>query len=152
MLQKFKVSYDEEGDVLTIYDSNAKVSESVEVTEELVIDLDKDRKIVNVELLDAHTFLHMLNEDISKKMLSGLKEVELQFKNYRNYWIISLIFEYNNRKIEEKLPAFAQADYQSQPGPGSDSRHPASAPMTGQDLRSHRFPSNSPWGLGDEDF
>ncbi len=113
MLQKFKVSYDEEGDVLTIYDSNAKVSESVEVTEELVIDLDKDRKIVNVELLDAHTFLHMLNEDISKKMLSGLKEVELQFKNYRNYWIISLIFEYNNRKIEEKLPAFAQADYQS---------------------------------------
>lgn len=112
-IQKFKVSYDQEGDVLTIYDSNAKISESVEVTEELVIDLDKNRRIVNVELLDAYKFLHTLNDNISKEMLSGLKEVELQFKNYRNYWIISLVFEYKNQRIEEKLPAFAQADYQS---------------------------------------
>ena len=113
LTRKFKASYDENGDILTIYDSNAKVSESVEVTEELVIDLDKNRRIVNVELLDAHKFLHTLNEKISKRMLSELKEVELQFKNYRNYWIISLVFEYNNQKIEEKLPVFAQADYQS---------------------------------------
>ena len=113
MGQKFKVSYDEEGDVLTIYHDNVKVNESVEVTEELVIDLDKDRRIANVELLDAYKFLHTLNEKISKEMLSGLKELELHFKNYRNYWIISLSFEHNNQRIEEKLPAFAQADYQS---------------------------------------
>jgi uncharacterized protein YuzE len=111
--QKFKVSYDQEGDVLTIYNSKVNVSESVEVTEELVIDLDKDRRIANLELLDAYNFLHTLNENITKEMLSSLQEVELQFKNYRNYWIISLGFEYNNQRIEEKLPAFSQADYQS---------------------------------------
>tara|TARA_Y100000310_G_scaffold238101_1_gene241451 strand:+ start:381 stop:749 length:369 start_codon:yes stop_codon:yes gene_type:complete len=111
--QKFKVSYDEEGDVLTIYREDASVSESVEVTEELVIDLDKDRRIANVELLDAYKFLHTLNENINKKMLSSLQEAELQFTNYRNYWIISLVFEYGDQKIVEKLPAFAQADFQS---------------------------------------
>ena len=111
--QKFKVSYDKEGDVLTIYREDASVSESVEVTEELVIDLDKDRRIANVELLDAYKFLHTLNENISKEMLSGLQEAELQFTNYRNYWIISLSFEHGNQKIIEKLPAIAQADFQS---------------------------------------
>lgn len=113
MSQKFKVSYDEEGDVLTIYREDVSVFESVEVTEELVIDLDKDRRIANLELLDAYKFLHTLNENISKKMLSGLQETELRFTNYRNYWIISLVFEYENQKIVEKLPAFAQADFQS---------------------------------------
>lgn len=111
--QKFKVSYDKEGDVLTIYNEDASVSESVEVAEELVIDLDKDRRIANVELLDAYKFLHTLNENITKKMLSGLREAELQFTNYRNYWIISLVIEDGNQKIVEKLPAFAQADFQS---------------------------------------
>ncbi len=111
--QKFKVSYDGEGDVLTIYREDVSVGESVEVTEELVIDLDKDRRIANVELLDAYKFLHTLNENIDKKMLSSLQEAELQFTNYRNYWIISLSFEHENQKIVEKLPAFAQADFQS---------------------------------------
>ena len=111
--QKFKVSYDQEGDVLTIYRDDVKVNESVEVTEELILDLDQDRRIVNLELLDAYKFLHTLNEEITTEMLSSLKEVELQFKNYRNYWIISLSFEYGNKRIEEKLPAFVQADYQS---------------------------------------
>ena len=111
--QKFNVSYDEEGDVLTIYRKDASVSESVEVTEELIIDLNKNREIINVELLDAYTFLHTLNNSITKKMLSGLQEAELQFKNYRNYWIISLTFEYENQKIVEKLPAFVQVDFQS---------------------------------------
>lgn len=111
--QKFKVSYDEEGDVLTIYREEVAVSESVEVTEELVIDLDKDRRIANVELLDAYKFLHTLNENITKKMLYSLQEAELQFTNYRNYWIISLVFEHENQRIVEKLPAFVQADFQS---------------------------------------
>ncbi len=113
LAQKFKVSYDLEGDVLTIYQANARVNESIEVAEELVIDLDKDRRIVNLELLDAYKFLHTLNESISQEMLLELKEVELQFKNYRNYWIISLAFKHKNQQIVEKLPAFAQVDYQS---------------------------------------
>jgi len=64
MQQKFNVSYDEEGDVLTVYSENSQVAESVEVTEELIIDLDKEKRIVNVELLDAYAFLHTLNDKI----------------------------------------------------------------------------------------
>ena len=112
-VQKYKASYDEEGDVLTIYREGAMVSESVEVADDLILDLDKDRKIVNIELLDAYKFLHTLNEDISKEMLVEIEEIELRFTNYRNYWIISLIFEYDNQKIEEKLPAFSAVDFQS---------------------------------------
>ncbi len=111
--RKFKVSYDEKGDVLTIYRGDALVNESVEVTEELIIDLDKDRNIANVELLDAYKFLHTLNKQITKHVLSDLQEAELQFINYRNYWIISLVFEHGNQKIIEKLPAFAQDKFQS---------------------------------------
>jgi hypothetical protein len=37
----------------------------------------------------------------------------LSLQNYRNYWIVSLAFEHNHQLIEEKLPAFVQADFQS---------------------------------------
>jgi uncharacterized protein YuzE len=111
--QKFKASYDREGDVLTLCSDKVGVQESVEVAEELIIDIDKNKRIINLELLDAYKFLHTLNKKISKEMLKQLEEAELQFKNYRNYWIISVAFEYQNQKIEEKLPAFAKADFQS---------------------------------------
>ena len=107
------VSYDKEADVLTIYKKDAKVSESIEVAEDIVIDVDKERKIVNLELMDAYKFLHTLNTNISSELLSSLHEIQLKFTNYRNYWIISLVFEYNHQKIEEKLPAFAALDFQS---------------------------------------
>ena|SRR3989344_1313213 len=108
---KLKASYDEVSDVLTLYKPHAQVDESVEVAHELVIDLDKEKRIVNVELFDAYSFLHTLNNQITKKMLSQ-DELEVKFVNYRNYWIISLVFNYNNLRIEEKLPAFA-ADFKS---------------------------------------
>lgn len=110
--QKFNASYDMEGDTLTFYRDDA-VQESVEVTDELIIDLDKHKNIVNVELLNAYQFLHTLNEIISKEMLADLKEVEINVKRYRNYWILLLSFEYHNQRIEEKLPAFAAADFKS---------------------------------------
>ncbi len=89
------------------------MSESIEVTEELIIDLDKDHRIINVELLDAYNFLHTLNETISKEMLATVTEAEVEATNYRNYWILSLAFEYHGLKIEERLPAFAGIDFQS---------------------------------------
>ena len=111
--KKFKVSYDKDGDVLTFYREEAKVEESVEVTEEMIIDLDKEGKIVGVELLEAYQFLHTINEKITQELLSAVQEAELQFKKYRNYWIITLVFEEQDQRIEEKLPAFASMDFQS---------------------------------------
>ena len=112
MDMKFRALYDQEGDVLTIY-REAKVKESVEVSEEMIIDIDKNKKLVNLELLDAYKFLHTLNEKISKEMLLGINEVELKTKNYRNYWVITLSFKYKNKLIEEKLPVFTNADFKS---------------------------------------
>jgi len=113
MKQRFKASYDEEGDVLTIYREGAKVKESIEVSEDLIIDVDKEMKLVNLELIDAYKFLHTLNEKISKEMLLDIQEVELDAKNYRNYWVITLRFKYQEEIITEKLPAFASMDFKS---------------------------------------
>ena len=113
MKHKFKASYDEEGDVLTIYRDGVKVKESIEVSEDLIIDVDKDMKLVNLELIDAYKFLHNLNEKISKEMLQDIQEIELEVKNYRNYWFITLIFKYQEEVIAEKLPAFASMDFKS---------------------------------------
>lgn len=110
---KYTASYDEEGDVLTIYDSKKQVKESIEVAEDLVVDIDKNNQLVNLELIDAYKFLSTLNDNISKSILESISEVELEFKNYRNYWIITLSFRYNNQIISEKLPAFASSDFKS---------------------------------------
>ena len=110
---KYTASYDEEGDVLTIYNPQKQVKESIEVTEDLVIDIDKNNQLVNLELIDAYKFLNTLNKKISKSMLESISEVELEFKNYRNYWIITMSFKHNNQIISEKLPAFASTDFKS---------------------------------------
>ena len=79
----------------------------------LGVDLDKNKQLVNLELLDAYKFLHTLNEKITKDMLIDLQEAELQVKNFRNYVIITLAFQHKNQKIEEKLPAFVHTDFKS---------------------------------------
>lgn len=113
MKEKFNASYDQEGDILTIYRSGEKVKESIEVSEDLILDVSKERKLINLELLDAYKFLHTLNEKISKNMLLGIDKAELEVKNYRNYWVITLIFKHNDVIIKEKLPAFASSDFES---------------------------------------
>ncbi len=113
MTEKFSASYDPDGDVLTIYRSAKNVKESIEVSEDLVIDIDKNKQLVNLELIDAFEFLHTVNDKISKDMLEGITEVELDVINYRNYFIVTLIFKHNNEVIKEKLPAFANANFKS---------------------------------------
>lgn len=113
MKEKFKASYDKEGDILTIYRSGEKVKESIEVSEDLIIDINKEKKLINLELIDAYKFLHTLNSKISKNMLLGIDQAELEVKNYRNYWVITLVFKYKDMIVKEKLPAFASADFKS---------------------------------------
>ncbi len=113
MKQKFEASYDPEGDVLTLFRPEAHVKESIEVTEDMVIDLDREKRIVNLELIDAFKFLNTLNKKISKKVLSSVHNVHLDLTNYRNYWIITLVFEHDNEIIEERLPAFSTSAFES---------------------------------------
>ena len=48
-----KVIYDPETDALTIIFRDAKISESDEVREGVIIDYDRDGKIISMEVLDA---------------------------------------------------------------------------------------------------
>ena len=109
----FNSSYDREGDILTIYKSGENVKESIEVSDDLIIDINKENKLINLELIDAHKFLHSLNQKITKEMLIALNQVELEVKNYRNYWFITLKFNYKDITIQEKLPAFVNTDFKS---------------------------------------
>ncbi len=113
MKQKFKALYDEEGDVLTIYNPKKEVKESIEVSEEIILDVDKNMKLVNLELMDAYKFLHTINSKISKSILQNIDSVDLDIKNYRNYWIITLIFKHKDQIIMEKLPAFSSTAFKS---------------------------------------
>lgn len=113
MKQKYKATYDEDGDTLTVYQDARKVKESIEVSDDLIIDVDSYKNIIGFELLDAYKFLHTLNEKISKNMLCDIRDVELNFKNYRNYLVIILTLKHNNELIEEKLPAFVNQQFKS---------------------------------------
>ena len=44
MKRKFNASYDQEGDVLTVYRPKENVKESIEVTEDLIIDINNSKK------------------------------------------------------------------------------------------------------------
>ena len=112
-MRKYTAKYDSEGDVLSIYTKGAKVKESLEVADTLVIDLDKDKNLVNLELIDAHQFLRLSNKKITKKVLEELDDVKLDFKQFRNYWIITMYFKHKKELIMEKLPAFASNDFKS---------------------------------------
>ena len=113
MKTKFKMDYDSGEDVLYIYSEKGKVKESLELSKDIIIDLDKNNKLVAIEIFNAYGFLHTLNEEITKNMLSELKEVELKMIKYSDYYIITLVFEYNNKIITEKLPALSMEHYQS---------------------------------------
>lgn len=112
-MEKFTAKYDSEGDVLSIYTKSAKVKESIEVAETLVIDVDKNKNLINLELFDAYKFLSLINKKITKKMLESVGEVKLEIKQVRNYWIITMFFRYNKELISERLPIFASTDFQS---------------------------------------
>ncbi len=113
MEAKFKMDYDSREDVLYLYSEKGKVKESIELSKDIVIDLDKNDNLVAIEIFNAHKFLHTLNEEITKNMLSELKETKLKLVKYSDYLIITLIFNYKGKTIIEKLPALSTEQYES---------------------------------------
>ncbi len=74
---KFEFHYDKEDDILVIYSLNSKYQESIEYDEKLVIDLDKDGKVIGIGIFDASEFLHAFNELVNNKFLENLEEAIL---------------------------------------------------------------------------
>ncbi|HLC78680.1 MAG TPA: DUF2283 domain-containing protein [Candidatus Nanoarchaeia archaeon] len=108
-----KIHYDDEDDIFTVYDSEHKPSETVEFSEFLNIDIDKNNGIVGLEVFYASEFFSTLNKVITKSLLESIHKVSIESKNYRNNWFMVLIFDHNGEKIRVQLPPLRKSEYTS---------------------------------------
>ena len=109
-----KMHYDEEDDIFTVYDNEHKPSETIEFSEFLNIDINKDRGIVGLEIFYASEFFSALNKIVTKSLLESIDKVSIECKNYRNsYWLIEIILEKDGEKIRVQLPPLRKSEYTS---------------------------------------
>src|SRR3990167_513043 len=102
---KFEFHYSPEHDILSIYNyEKSKPEETIEFSEYLNIDIDKDNRIVGLEIFDAINFFGALNSEVDKGFLQNLEEVELQQKEFRNNWFLAIILKSDGRIISQPLP------------------------------------------------
>lgn len=113
MSKKFKWSYDQENDVLYVYDHKKMARESIEVEEDIVVDVDKDNNLVGLQIFYAYDLFKAIDKNFSRKILDEAKEVEVEFSNYRNYVIIKLLIPFNKTIREETLPPIPIKKYES---------------------------------------
>jgi uncharacterized protein YuzE len=108
-----KIYYDEKDDIFTIYDNEHRPSETIEFSEFLNLDINKDKSIVGIEVFYASEFFSAINKLITKNILESVKNVSIECKNYRNNWFINLVFDYGGDKIKAQMPPFRNSDYTS---------------------------------------
>lgn len=98
-----------------MYIANAlkKVEESVEFSEDIVLDLDKDGKVIGVELFYASELFNLFNKEINKEFLINLSDAGLEYKDYRNVWYVLLILKSRNKVISQALPPLRKSEYTS---------------------------------------
>jgi uncharacterized protein YuzE len=105
--------YDEENDILAIYSSQRKVKESLEVSENIVVDLDKDEKINGIEIMDAGEFFGSFNSKINKDFLSKLESAKIEYKSFRNQWILLVILKANGEQFSQPMPPLRKTEFSS---------------------------------------
>jgi len=109
----FKFDYDEKEDILVIHLDKSKVKESIEVSEDFVIDIDNSGRIVGLEIFYAEELFNKLNSKITAEVLSHLEFAELKEAKYRNKLILTIFLKYNNKMIEQSLPLMLSHSYTS---------------------------------------
>ena len=109
----FKFHYDKEHDVLYIRNANEKVDESVEFSEDIVLDLDNKGNVIGVELFYASELFNMFNGEIDKKFLIELEDASLEYKEFRNIWFVVLLLKSGNKQISQPLPPLRKSEYTS---------------------------------------
>lgn len=99
-----KFDYDKEQDVLYIYSPKEKVSESLEIADDIILDINEKNQIVGIEIFYASKFLNAINKKINQQMLENLQEAKMKIINYRNnFAIITIFLKYGNKLIEHQL-------------------------------------------------
>ena len=110
---KFKTNYDSVEDVFYSHSTKSKTDESIEIEEDIILDLDDHDNLAGVEIMYASKLFSKLNSKITKKALSEARSIGVEVKKYRNLIIITLAFRIGNEIVREKLPAFSTARYES---------------------------------------
>ncbi len=110
---EYAYDYDEENDILAVYNSPRKVKESLEVSENIVVDLDKDDKINGIEIMDASEFFGSFNQEINKKFLSELDFVKIEPRSFRNQWILLVILQSKGKQFSQPMPPLRKTEFTS---------------------------------------
>lgn len=110
---EYKFHYDKEHDVLYIRNALKRVEESIEFSEDIVLDLDSDGKVIGVELFYASEFFNLLNKSIDKDFLISLQNASLDYKDFRNMHFVALVLKSQDKEIIQLLPPLRKNEYSS---------------------------------------
>ena len=100
MIKTFKFDYDYKNDSLFIYNPDSKSKSSIEM-DDLIIDYNKNKELVAIEILNATTlFKNISNFKITKAKLKHLTNCNVEIIKKNQYFIIKLELTLNN---DEKL-------------------------------------------------
>ena len=110
---KFKFHYNKEDDILSIY-TEIPPKETIEFSEFLNIDIDKNKRVVGLEIFEASKFFSIRNNQINKSFLENIKEISIEYNEWRNSWFIDIILiDENNKIIRQSMPPLRKSEYAS---------------------------------------
>ena len=112
-MNEYKFDYDAEDDVLYIKDSIKEVEESVEVSDDIVLDLDKNGMVVGIEIFYASEFFGAFNKDVDKTFLTNIEDVQVQQKEMRNNWFLVIMLKSGKKIIYQPMPPLRKSEYVS---------------------------------------
>ena len=111
-MEKFISDYDSIDDVLTIYNAEKPVKETVEFTELINLDLDKEGKVIGVEIFEASKILAQMNPQLSLDFIKNIKSAKLEYKEHRNLWFIVVVLtNKQNVIIRQSMPPLMRSEY-----------------------------------------
>ncbi|MCK5624317.1 hypothetical protein KAI04_00565 [Candidatus Pacearchaeota archaeon] len=112
--REFKYLYNEEDDILSIYDEQHKPFEFVELSDFLALGLNKDGSFNCLEISDAFNFFKIVNKKIDKDFLKNLKSTKLRQEIFRGaFYLFLVLFSKEGKEIEQSLPPLFQWEYES---------------------------------------
>lgn len=92
-MQNYEFSYDKEHDDLLIHRAGAKSAGSIDAGD-LLVDLDKNRKPVGIQIINASAFISSVlgqeNGNAARVMLCNLREVSLEIKTHKKMLFIRI--------------------------------------------------------------
>ena len=111
---KFNYIYDEQSDVLSIFNNSSKPKESIGFSENIIFDINNEGHLVAIQILEASEFFNSINNLINKDFLINLEGVELTEKEYRNNWFVVIGFKSKGLTlVQQPMPLLRKAEYKS---------------------------------------